>query len=321
MEKLFDYIYLLPAVGAIMLVLYAIFLLAPKKEVTVKPVYDALDRPFDKGWQNDIYEMSFKAPFNSLMPEDSRDIRAVALNQKIARAGLSRQMDYRVLTTLQCMLLFGALILTFILGFIVMNSMDIWALLFNLSAEDTDPLAIFTVIGIILVLCAFIPKIVISLKANSVKREFIKNLPVLQNFVVSMMKSGRPISDVLFTLGDSDTVYRDIFANAYRIFIRDKEHAYDYLEDAFHGTGWTNTISLLRTNDKYSIEETTKALSGMMKSLEDEVQVLKGAKRGIKALISEGSIALPFLAVMLLGVSPILMWGIVKLGEALSMGI
>lgn len=321
MNSVIEFIYLIPAIGALMLATYIVFLMAPKKEVTIKPVYDALDRPFEKGWQNDIYEMSFKAPFNSLMPENSRDIKAVRLNQQIARAGLSRQMDYRVLTTFQILLFIGATLLTIMFGVIVMNSMNVWSLLFNLSAEDIDPTVIFLVIGLIMMLLAFIPRIYISFKASNVRKEFIKNLPVLQNFVVSMMKSGRPMADVLFTLGDSDIVYRDIFANAYRIFIRDKEHAYDYLEDAFYGTGWTNTISLLRTTDRYSTEETVKSLSGMMKTLEDEVQNIKGAKRGIKALISEGSIALPFLAVMLLGVAPILMWGIERLGTALSTGM
>lgn len=319
-NTIFQDLYLIPLTGAIFIAAYTCLLLAPrKKKERIKFSYDALNKPFSKTWANDLYLISFKSPVSNFLPDDDFDEKAVKNNQTIAQAGFSEIMDYRVLTTLQLILFSIAVILTALIGFLLVNSLDVWCALFNLNPEEVSPMSVFMVIGCVLLLCSMAPKIYIASKAGSVRTDFIKNLPILQIFLVSMIKSNRPLQDVLYTLGNADTVYRSIFSNAYRIYARDKESAYDYLTSAFAGTGWTNTISVLRTSDRFSAVETCKALSNQLRDLEEEVSQMKSGKSNIKSLISEGSMALPLASIMLLTVVPILMAAFGMVNQATSM--
>jgi len=317
-NTIFENVYMIPLVGALFLAAYSCLLLAPRKKKEIKTQYDALNKPFTKTWANDLYYISFKSPFVSLMPEDDMDEKAVRTNQMIAQAGFSELLDYRVLTTLQTLLLIVAAVLTALLGFILTNSLDLWCAMFNLNPEDVAPMTVFAVVGCVLVFSAMLPKLYINSKAGNARTEFIKNLPILQIFLVSMIKSNRPMQDILYTLGNAETVYRTIFSNAYRIYVRDKEGAYDYLASAFAGTGWTNAVAVLRTSEKFSREEVCRTLNNQIHDLEEEVSLMKGGKRNLKSLISEGSIALPFLAVMLLGVVPLMVWAFGMVNDATS---
>lgn len=319
-NTIFQDLYLIPLTGAIFLAAYTCLLLAPrKKKQRVKYNYDALNKPFSKTWANDLYIISFKDPVASFLPDDDMDEKAVKNNQIIAKAGYSDLMDYRVLTTLQLILFSVALIVTALIGFLLVNSLDVWCKLFNLQPEEVSPMSVFAVVGCILIFGAMMPKIYISSKANNIEAEFIKHLPILQIFLVTMIKSNRPFQDILYTLGNAEIVYKHIFANAYRIYVRDKEGAFDYLENAFAGTGWVNSINVLRSGDKFSQEETCKTLSNQLRDLEEEVSMMKGGKRNLKSLISEGSIALPFAAIMLLGIAPVVMYAFDMINKATAL--
>lgn len=321
-DTIFENIYLLPLIGAMFLAAYTCLLLAPKKKKKeTKFQYDALNKPFSKTWANDLYLISFKDPVAKFLPTDDMDEKAVRTNQAIAQAGFSEMLDYRVLTTMQLLLLAIASILTALIGFLLVNSLETWCALFNLNPEEVSPMTVFAVIGCVLIFGALMPKLYINSKARNVRTEFIKNLPILQIFLVSMIKSNRPIHDILYTLGNAETVYRTIFSNAYRIYVRDKDSAYDYLQSAFSGTGWVNSIAVLRTSERFSRDETYKTLNSQIHDLEEEVSLMKSGKRNLKSLISEGSIALPFLAVMLLGIVPVVIWAFGMVSQATSTGL
>lgn len=319
-NTIFQDLYLIPLTGAIFLAAYTCLLLAPRrKKQRVKYNYDALNKPFSKTWANDLYIISFKDPIASFLPDDDMDEKAVKNNQIIAKAGYSDLMDYRVLTTLQLILFAVAVVVTALIGFLLVNSLDVWCKLFNLQPEEVSPMSVFAVVGCVLIFGAMLPKIYISSKASNIEAEFIKHLPILQIFIVTMIKSNRPFQDILYTLGNAETVYKSIFANAYRIYVRDKEGAFNYLKNAFAGTGWVNSINVLRSGDKFSQEETCKTLSNQLRDLEEEVSMMKGGKRNLKSLISEGSIALPFAAIMLLGIAPVVMYAFDMINKATAL--
>ena len=320
-NTIFQNLWLLSLTGALLIGAYGLLLLAPKKKKkkNIKIDYDILNRPFNKNWANDLYAMSFKSPLASFIPEEDTDPKAVALNKSIAQAGYSMEMDYRVLNTLQILLFMAAVVLTGVIGFILANSLNLWCALFNLKTEDVSPMTIFLIVGSVLLLTALLPKLYIKSKANRASSEFIKNLPVIQIFLVSMMKSKRPIDEVLYTFGQAETVYKSIFANAYRIYSRDRNAAFEFLHNAFNGTGWDSTITTLETLSSYDTSETVKILSNQIRDLEEEVNDSKLGKRNIRGLISEGSVGMPFLAFMLLVIAPLAVWALDMVSKASSM--
>lgn len=315
-------LYLITISAALILAVYGMLLTSPYKKKQKKYIpknYDELSKPFESNLYNDIYDISFKSPFVSFIPETENDKRAIELNKMIAKAGYSSKMDYRVIITLQTMLLGLAIIATIVTGFVLANALPFWTQLFNLQEEDVSPMTVFVILGSIFLLCALLPKLIISSKANNAETGFIKDLPILLIFVISMMESNRPIGEIIYTLGMADTKYKSIFANAYRIYRRDKEASFDYLFTAFDKTGFKDVIQILATSSEYSKEESLKVLSNKLPVIQEEVTNLKSKKNVIKSMVSEGSIALPFIAIALLGVVPIIMYFMNMISDAQSL--
>ncbi len=317
--QIFQNLYWLPLVAAIFLTGYSCLLLAPKKEKFKERVkYNYLDKPFEPNWANDLYVISFQSPFSSFIEENDMHPKAIETNQMIGKAGKSHLLDYRVLTTLQLMLFIVSIAATVLFGILLVNALPFLCLLFNIPTEDVSTPTVFMTVGIIFLLLSIAPKFYIRSKANQTEAAFIKNLPILQIFLVNMIKSNRPIQDILFTLGTANTVYKDIFANAYRIFVRNRVDAYDYLATVFAGTGWATTVNVLRNSDKFDIKDTCTTLVNQITDLEEEVAASKSGKSSLKSLISEGSIGLPLAALMLLGVAPVVIMIMNMLNSASS---
>jgi len=121
-----------------------------------------------------------------------------------------------------------------------------------------------------------------------------------------MIRSKRPIGETLYTLTKTEGRYRNIFSTGYRMFLRDKDAGFQYLESAFAKTSFRDSINVLATCDEYSREYSAESLSSKMPTLLDDVAAAKKGKGVLRGLMSEGSIALPFVAVMMLTVGPIL---------------
>lgn len=216
-------------------------------------------------------------------------------------------MDYRAFAVLQMVLLMAALSLTLVVYLFLLQGDLLFRVLFNINITDTGNLnAVSIMIGIILLTMAFIPNIYIKYLANKKTEAFVADLPLLQLFLILMIRSKRPIGETLYTLSKTDGRYRNIFATGYRIFLRDKDAGFNYLESAFARTSFRDSINVLATCDEYSREYGAESLQAKMPTLLDDVAAAKKNRGVLRGLLSEGSIALPFIAVMLLTVGPIL---------------
>lgn len=161
-------------------------------------------------------------------------------------------------------------------------------------------------IGIILLLMALVPNIYLNYVANKKNEAFIGELPLVQLFLILMISSKRPIGEILYTLSKNEGRYKNIFATGYRIFLRDKDAGFNYLESAFGKTSFRDSINVLSTIEEYEKDYSVEALKSKMSTLLDDVAASKKNRGVLRGLLSEGSIALPFVAVILLGVGPIL---------------
>lgn len=232
---------------------------------------------------------------------------ALARNSVIARSEMTKKLDYRAFAVLQMVLLMTALFMTVVVFLFLLQGDALFRFLFNINIEDESNLLVMSIMsGMSFLLMAFIPNIYIGHMARKKSDAFISDLPLLQLFLILMIRSKRPIGETLYTLSKTEGRYRNIFATGYRIFLRDKDAGFNYLESAFARTSFRDSINVLATCDEYSREYSAESLSTKMSTLLDDVAAVKKNKGVLRGLLSEGSIALPFVAVMLLVVGPIL---------------
>ena len=319
MEFLMNNLFLLPMGTAVILSLLGMSMNNPNKKPKELPVYDALKSSFDNYLSNAINELSYKPPFVWLMPENPEDEKARNIDAMINKAGFQDKMNYRVLQTSQVLLLILAVIATLVFGVFVDNSKFLFKILMNIDIEGG--MTTFVAVGVIMLLLAFVPRIYIKFKADGNHAKFISELPILQLFIILMIRSRRTVPEIFYTLSKSEMRYKPIFERAYRIFLRDRRAAFVYLRGAFDGTPITDSISVLETFDEYSKEESAQILDNQLTSIVDQVATLKKNRNVLLGLVTEGSIMLPFAAIMLLVVTPIVIYGLNSMNAATNMGM
>lgn len=314
------YNYMLPLFFALAIGIYVLISLLPKKEVVATAIpIDNLDKPFNNKLSNQLYELSFKPPFVWFIPENPESKPAKELDQRIAKAKLTEVFNFRIVNTLQTVLMMIAVFITIVFGFVIQNSSMLIKFLFNFSIDPESQNVIFMLIGAIMMIASLTPKLYINSRARSLENEFYTNLPILQQFVLIMIRSQRSIGEIYNVLAYSELPYNEIFRVANLVYVRDRVAASDYLEGVFHGTPFYETILILRSFDEYGIEQSIESLKRRNNSILSEVQSMKKSKGVIKGLITEGSIILPFSAVMLLGAFPVVWWSMQMLNGAMSM--
>lgn len=302
-------IYFFPLLGAMAVGLLGVMGSRPKKTKVAEAsaIYNGVDKPFDNNISNLMYQLSFSKPYVWFIPETSIHPKAVARNSVIAKAELTKKLDYRSFTVLQTSLLAFALVMTLISYLLLQQGDFVVRVFFNISMEDGSNMnivAVFT--GVLFLLLALAPNIYINSVANKKSDAFISDLPLLQLFLILMIRSKRPVGEMLYTLSKTESRYRNIFSTGYRIFLRDKDAGFNYLESAFGRTSFRDSINVLATCEEYSRDYSAESLTSKLPTLLDDVAAIKKGKGVLRGLLSEGSIALPFVAVMLLGVGPIL---------------
>ena len=317
MFKLANNTYLYPMFLAIFIVLILIVsaLISKPKKYEVKR--DLTDRPFDNPWSNWLYELSYSEFFSAFIPETEDLAKSIEINAIIARAGLASKMNHRVYTTIQILIFLFAGFATMFLGFVVSNSTGVIKLLFNVDVP-AGSITPYMVIGCFLMLFALLPRLVLQFIAGNQEEGFVKDLPVLQLFIILMIKSKRTVGEIIYTLSRTNTRYKGVFSIGYQLFIRDRKECFAYLADVFKSTGFKDTIIILETNEEYSREESINILQSKIDNLLDDVEAAKKHRGVLKGLLAEGSIALPFAAFALLSVVPVLFYALDMLSNVMS---
>lgn len=274
-----------------------------------------IDSPFDNEWKNTLYKLSYSIPFSWFIDDKERSPKTKELKENLFFADMNKMFNYRSFTVMKSLIFLSSFIIFFLLCFIIENYVSITNVLFNLNQDattiSTTQMGKFKIyVFMILMIICLLPNLYIKHKANNAKYAKIKDLPVIQLFITLMLRSKRPLGEILFTLSKLKTKYRDIFNVGYRKYIRDKKEGINYLYSKFDGTKFQNTIKTLRDLDEYSKEDTIKILENNMEEIESENKDIQ-KKQDIKnLLISQVSLILPFLSIILLGFAPIVALGI-----------
>lgn len=267
-------------------------------------------KPFKSVLSNELYALSYSPLFANFVNDDENDERVLDENKMIAEAQLSDVLDYRVLTVLKIIIFMIVAVITLIMFLLSDYTGPVIEFLFGFPYEGGKDMTVTYAVGIIGLMMIIIPSRMIKSRSNKNKVGFQEDLPILQLFIILLLGANRPIGEVMYILSKTDMRYNSIFATAYRIYLRDRAGAFDYLRQMFHGTHFTDTVDILATYQDYSKKDSLLILKNNMEILQEDVINYKKGKNVGKNIFTEGSIALPFVALMALGVAPIVVYAL-----------
>ena len=131
-----------------------------------------------------------------------------------------------------------------------------------------------------------------------------------------MLKSGKTINEVFKVLSVTKSTYKDIFQKTYRIWLRDPDDGFDYLDEQFKGTLLSTTVMILRNFNDYDRNETIRTLEN---NREEIIEYSKNARKKAEAganLLNQVAVIFPFVSVVLLAVGPIFYWALALFSQA-----
>lgn len=295
-------LYLVPMIIAISIVLFTILFSQRMKH----------EKVFENETSNFLHGLSYLKPFIWFINPDEDDRKVRASQVKLNKAGLQSKLNYRSYISLQILLLFAALLLYLVLTL----SLEAWiflsAFLFNLPIEANSGslTKVRLVLAVLLMAAMMAPSVFIGMRAKRNEFMFSQDLPLVQLSIILMLRARRPIADIFFELSRTDNRYREIFETGYRMFVRDKKDAYEYLFRQFEGTGFEEAISVLEQMGEFSKEESIKVLENGLQQLIRNGQEKKRGKALAGNLASQFSMLLPFGGVILLGGVPIVVYAL-----------
>lgn len=303
-----QYLYMIPIIIAVCIAFFMVYSTAPTEDKKVT------ERPFQSNFFNDIYKMSFSAPFKWFINPDEKDTKVKTIKTRIVEANMSDRMNYRSFVTIQILILIASVIVFGICSLLIDNSEAVISFLFNIQSGNLGDSGassgkVKVILLMVLLILAILPKYWLKIKADSNRYFYLKDLPIVQLFIILMLRSKRPLGEVLYVLSRTNTRYKRIFETGYRIYLRSKSEGFDYLKSCFEGTKFEETLNILQSYNEYSHADSISILENNMEEMVQYTNILKRKKDLSKLLYSQGSLVLPFLAVMLLGLVPIAIYG------------
>lgn len=301
-----SYYYLLPMIIA--LVIGAFYLITI--EVGQKRM---IDKPFIYDLSNELYVLSYSKPFKWFINPNENDQKVKDLKKIIFEANESHRINYRVYVTIQILTFIGSILLFLLFSLIANNSAIIIKSLFNIAIDVSEPSTLLNVkimFGMCLLILCLVPSFYLKNKAKKNKYYFLKDLPVLQLFIILMLKAKRPLGEVIYVLSTTNTIYRGIFATAYRMYVGDKDEGLNHLAVAFEGTKFEDTVKVLKEYSDYSKQQSLTVLENGLKDITEYTNTLKRRKDIGSGVFSQLSLAVPFASVLLLAFAPIIYYGL-----------
>ena len=272
---------------------------------------------FEGKLSNFLYKISFKPPFNFLVGYESTEKEKVTdkvekLKKLIKESESSKVHNVRTLMTLQYMLIFiavsifGLSVLLFVnLEFFltyVLNIQDIGTYT-DLSYSEAITQSLLPTFFFLIT--PIIPTLKMKKKANKLKMEKDKDLPILQMFIILFLKSSKTIEDMLFSMSKLNTAYKVSFEKAYRISVRSKKDALEFLINSFENEKFKESLEVIKELQDYAREDCLKIMESNLNIITDDLENNK-RKSDLSSLVySQAIIAIPFIALLLLVGSPL----------------
>lgn len=303
-----QYLYIIPITLALIIAFFMVYSTSPTTGKVEK------EKPFENDFFNDIYNMSFSAPFKWFVNPDEKDQKVKDIKVKIAEANLGNKINYRSFVTIQILIFMMSIVLFAISSILINNSQAVVSFLFNvklgnLGDTGTSPGKVKLIVFMILLVLAILPKYWLKFKADNNRYFYLKDMPIIQLFIILMLRSQRTLNEVLYVLSRTNTRYKKMFETGYRIYLRNKSEGFEYLKGCFTGTKFEETITILQDYNEYSHADSISILENNMEEMVLYTNNLKRKNDLSKLLYSQGSLFIPFLSVIVLGLVPLAVYG------------
>lgn len=284
-------------------------------------------RKFDSPFHNKIYQLSFLAPFKWFV-EDDQELtpKGEHMRTLIQMARYDKKFTVRSFMAYHFSLLVGAVLASLVVIYLLQYASTAMAVIFSVDGggeiknEGIDKRQALTVF-IVFVALALFPKYHLQGIAKKELVRFNKELPMIQMFVILMLKSGKTVRDVLFSLSKLNTYHQETFIQGYRIYMRNPIEGMQYLKNKFPNGRFSEMFSLLEDIGEFARQETITILEGNMRSLTDETNEIKRKNDINRLMYSQFSMAPPFAALILLGILPVIVKGIETFSSQIGAGL
>lgn len=286
-----------------------------KKERKAKRKSNNLMSRFSDGTlTGKLIALSYTFPFSQFIDETEESKQAVEIKKKIVDAQLYNVITYRSFAVVQFLFAFFGLTFMTILMILFQNAPSLFpALGFTNSNLMKTKIFILIFSGII---CVY-PSLYLNSMAKSVKAQRTKDLPVLQLFLILSLKTGKSINEIFETLGTLNTRYKNIFKTAYLINLRNSKESYEYLIKEFRDTRFEFSIRALSNMMYYSRLDTVRMLENSLEDILADNKEKQEKKNLVNLFLTQGTLALPLVALFLLVLYPLLYYVITVLNNSL----
>lgn len=258
-----------------------------------------LGKRFNGGFYNFLYMLSYSIPLVYLIENDTNLAKKKdKIGENIHNLNLDDKFSPRSFITLKYLLFFFVVLMFFAVAFTLKSVTK------SFSIIDTFPFLA------VCMLIALTPDLYLNIRRKQIKSFYENQAVLLQLFTILMVKSSATIEDILFAFSKMNTIYKEAFQEGYRICLRNKKEALNFLQERFKNYKFGDTFSILDSMYEYSKDDCVRILEANKRTMEEEVLNEQRKKAFSKFAYAQISVAIPFLSVVFLGAVPVLYYGI-----------
>ncbi|MDF2880106.1 MAG: hypothetical protein K0R54_663 [Clostridiaceae bacterium] len=262
---------------------------------------------FESSWHNKFYQWSYVIPFKWFVEDDNNlTIKGDELKNKLKFANLlekytvSSFMTYKTLVFMICILLAGINLL------IAKYSSQLSGILLGIETEAKElEVGTMLLISMFWLAISLIPNIILKSKVKRYTVISNKDIPILQMFIILMLRSSKTITEILFALSKLNTHHRFTFEQGYRIYIRNKHEGMEYLKDNFQSKKFVETFALLEDIGEYAKDDCIMILESNFKTIVEETALIKRKNDLSQLIYTQASMVVPFVVIITLTVMPL----------------
>lgn len=291
--------------------------------ITIRNNPEINQEKFEKKFFNEMYLLSFGIPFKWFVDDDDRptEKKTIQLQKTIALGGYDKLFTLRSYMTFKVVI---TMIMLLVGGFVIIV-IDYWHIVSKLLfAIESPPIEMTLtskgiIVGILLGI-GLIPNMVLKSKVKKKLKNDVKDIPVLQMFIILMLRSNKTIAEILYALSKIDTPHKETFEKSYRIYLRNKGEGMEFLKKHFQDTKFVDTFNLLEDIGEYARSECIRILENNLHTLVEETAMIKQRNDATRLVFSQASMFIPFVAVVTLGVLPYIVMGLNTFANSFGSG-
>lgn len=263
---------------------------------------------------NEIYLLSHGIPFKYFVEEDDDlTYKGEILLKKIQDAGFDKNFTVRSYMAFKVMFMMACIAISCGIIIIMKYSSFFIKVFFNIVTPvvGLSLTAVFLVVSLGFAV-SLTPGFILSLKVKKTIVANNKDIPVLQMFIILMLRSNKTIVEILFALSKINTNHKEVFEQGYRMYLRNKQEGLTFLKSHFSNSNerFVETFNLLEDVGEYAREECIRILESNMRSIVDETNTIKRRNDMARLLYSQASLIIPLVALLTLGVLPVVVMGL-----------